>query len=173
MPAFAGMTGLPASGMAAQKGCMSAERKSVTEAILSRKSVRAFLPRPVSRAAIEELLAVAARAPSGGNLQPWHVDIIAGEALDALKAELRAGFASSPGLGEMELTVYPSPLPEPYRSRRHISGEALYGAIGIPREDRTKRLAQFARNFEAFGAPVLLLFSIDRIGRIWECSFRT
>jgi nitroreductase len=117
----------------------------------------------VSRASIEELLAVAARAPSGGNLQPWHVDIIAGEPLEALKAELKAGFASSAGRGEMELTVYPSPLPEPYRSRRHISGEALYGAIGIPGEDRTKRLAQFARNFEAFGAPVLLLFSIDRI----------
>jgi nitroreductase len=64
---------------------------------------------------------------------------------------------------EMELEVYPSPLPEPYRTRRHRSGEALYEAIGIPRDDRPARLAQFARNFEAFGAPVLLLFSMDRI----------
>jgi nitroreductase len=63
----------------------------------------------------------------------------------------------------MELTVYPSPLPEPYRTRRYRSGEALYEAISIPREDRPARLAQFARNFEAFGAPVVLFFSVDRI----------
>ena len=112
---------------------------------------------------VEELLGAAARAPSGGNLQPWHVDVMAGEPLEALKAEVKAGFASSAGQGEMELKVYPSPLPEPYRSRRHIGGEALYKAIGIPRDDRAARLAQFARNFDAFGAPVLLLFSIDRI----------
>jgi nitroreductase len=144
--------------MAAQNNRMSAERNSVTEAILSRRSVRAFLPDPVSRAAIEELLAVAAHAPSGGNLQPWRVDVLTGEPLAALKAE---ALSSTPG--EMELKVYPSPLPEPYRTRRHRSGEALYEAIGIPREDKPARLTQFARNFEAFGAPVLLLFSIDRI----------
>jgi nitroreductase len=137
---------------------MSAQRNSVTDAILSRRSVRAFLPRPVPRALIEEMLALAARAPSGGNLQPWRVDILTGAPLAALIAEARA---STPG--QMELKVYPSPLPEPYRDRRHRSGEALYEAIGIGREDRPARLAQFARNFEAFGAPVLLLFSIDRI----------
>lgn len=143
--------------MGAQNNSMSAERNSVTEAILSRASVRAFLPRPVPPALIEEMLAVASRAPSGGNLQPWRVDVLTGAPLAALVAEART---STPG---MELTVYPSPLPEPYRTRRHRSGEALYAAIGIEREDRPARLAQFARNFEAFGAPVLLLFSIDRI----------
>jgi nitroreductase len=137
---------------------MPAERNSVTDAILSRRSVRAFLPRPVPRALIEEILEWAARAPSGGNLQPWRVDVLAGEPLAALIADAKA---STPG--EMELKVYPSPLPEPYRTRRHRSGEALYEAIGIGREDRPARLAQFARNFEAFGAPALLLFSIDRI----------
>jgi nitroreductase len=137
---------------------MSAERNSVTDAILSRQSVRAFLPRPVPQALIEEMLGLAARAPSGGNLQPWRVDVLTGAPLAALIAEARA---STPG--EMELKVYPSPLPEPYRTHRYRSGEALYEAIGIGREDRPARLAQFARNFEAFGAPVLLLFSIDRI----------
>ena len=144
--------------MAAQNSLMSAERNSVTDAISSRRSVRAFLPRPVPRPLIEEMLATAARAPSGGNLQPWRVDVLAGAALDALVAEARS---STPG--EMELEVYPSPLPEPYRTRRYESGEALYQSIGIGRDDRPARLAQFARNFEAFGAPVLLLFSIERI----------
>jgi nitroreductase len=144
--------------MGAQNSLVSAERNNVTQAILSRRSTRAFLPRPVGREVVEEMLELAARAPSGGNLQPWHVDVLAGEPLAALKAEALASTR-----GGMELQVYPSPLPEPYRTRRHRSGEALYEAIGIPRDDRAARLAQFARNFEAFGAPVLLLFSIDRI----------
>lgn len=147
--------------MVAHNSRMSAERNTVTEAVLGRRSVRAFLPRPVDRPLIETLLDLAVRAPSGGNLQPWQVDVLSGEPLAALKAEALAALGAA-GAG-MELVVYPSPLPEPYRTRRHVSGEALYEAIGIGREDRPARLAQFARNFEAFGAPVLLLFSIDRI----------
>ena len=136
---------------------MFRQRNSVADAVLGRRSVRAFLPRGVDRASVEALLALAARAPSGGNLQPWRVDVLSGGPLAALKADAAASAPAG-----MELTVYPSPLAEPYRTRRHRSGEALYEAIGIPREDRPARLAQFARNFEAFGAPVLLLFSIDR-----------
>lgn len=147
--------------MAAHNKRVSGEGNSVTQAILSRRSVRAFLPRKVERSAVAELLEVAARAPSGGNLQPWRVDVLTGAPLAALRADALAALAAD--RAEMELKVYPSPLPEPYRTRRHRSGEALYEAIGIPREDRPARLAQFARNFEAFGAPVLLLFSIDRI----------
>lgn len=140
---------------------MSDERNTVTEAVLGRRSIRAFLPRPVGRPQIEALLEIAARAPSGGNLQPWQVDVLSGEPLAALKAEAISALGAA--RAGMELVVYPSPLPEPYRTRRHAGGEALYEAIGIAREDRAARLAQFARNFEAFGAPVLLLFSIDRI----------
>lgn len=147
--------------MAAHNSRMSDKRNRVAEAVLGRRSTRAFLPRPVDRALVEDLLEQAARAPSGGNLQPWHVDVLSGEPLAALKAQ--AGSALAGAREGMELRVYPSPLPEPYRGRRHRSGEALYAAIGIAREDRPARLAQFARNFEAFGAPVLLLFSIDRI----------
>ncbi|HEX8378949.1 MAG TPA: nitroreductase [Allosphingosinicella sp.] len=147
--------------MAAQNSQVPDKCNSVAEAILARRSVRAFLPRPVERAEIEEMLDLAARAPSGGNLQPWHVDVVTGPPLAALRAQARA--AAGAGGTRMELTVYPSPLPEPWRSRRHRSGEALYEALGIARDDRPARLAQFARNFEAFGAPVLLFFSIDRI----------
>jgi nitroreductase len=134
---------------------------SVTEAVLGRRSTRAFIERPVARETVAELLGLAARAPSGGNLQPWRVDALAGAPLDALKTQARAAFAA--GGEAMEIQVYPAPLGEPYRSRRHAGGEALYAALGIPREDKAERLAQFARNFDAFGAPVLLLFSIDRI----------
>lgn len=149
--------------MAAHNSRMSPQRNTVTEAVTKRRSVRAFLPRPLERSLVEELLELAARAPSGGNLQPWRVDVLTGAPLAALTAEALASFALAPARAEMELKVYPSPLPEPWRTRRHRSGEALYGTIGIRREDRAARLAQFARNFEAFGAPVLLLFSIDRI----------
>lgn len=134
---------------------------TVTEAVLGRRSIRAFLDTPVERGTIEEILTLAARAPSGGNLQPWRVDVLAGAPLAELKGAARSAFAAGPGA--MELQVYPSRLGEPYRTRRFASGEALYAAIGIPREDRPARLAQFARNFDAFGAPVLLLFSIERI----------
>lgn len=147
--------------MGAHNNRMSDERNTVTEAVLGRRSVRAFLPRPVDRPLIETLLDLAARAPSGGNLQPWQVDVLSGAPLAALKAEALAALGAA--RNGMELVVYPSPLPEPYRRRRHVSGEALYDTIGIGREDRPARLAQFARNFDAFGAPVLLLFSIDRI----------
>ncbi|HET9641109.1 MAG TPA: nitroreductase [Allosphingosinicella sp.] len=147
--------------MAAHNNRMSDERNRVTETVLERRSTRAFLPIPVDPRLIGEILDIAARAPSGGNLQPWHVDVLGGEPLAALKKEAQSALGAA--RAGMELKVYPSPLPEPYRTRRFASGEALYEAIGIPREDRPARLAQFARNFDAFGAPVLLFFSIDRI----------
>jgi nitroreductase len=149
--------------MGAHNSRVSGNGNSVTQAISSRRSVRAFLPRPVDRVLIEEMIGLAARAPSGGNLQPWFVEALAGEPLEALKAAVRDRFAVRPGGEDLEFTVYPSPLPEPYRTRRFASGEALYGAVAIPREDRAARLAQFARNYDLFGAPVALFFSIDRL----------
>jgi nitroreductase len=134
----------------------------VTNAVGSRFSARAFLDRPVPRADIEEILALAARAPSGGNLQPWQVDVLAGEALGQLKARVAACLAANPAGEGTEFHVYPPALGEPWRGRRFASGEQLYAALGIGREDRPARLTQFARNFEAFGAPVLLLFSLPR-----------
>jgi nitroreductase len=136
---------------------------TVTQAVLARRSCRAFLPVPVERSLIEEILGFAARAPSGGNLQPWRVDAVAGEALEELKRGTRASLADNPKGEPMELKIYPSPLPEPWRSRRFSSGEALYAALGIPREDKGARLAQFARNFDFFGAPAALFFSIPRL----------
>ena len=135
---------------------------TVTESVLARRSVRAFLDRTVDRATIAEILDVARFAPSGGNLQPWHVDVLAGEALADLKAKVRQGFAANPGGEGTEFPVYPPALGEPWRGRRHDSGEALYAAIGIARGDRPARLGQFAKNYDLFGAPVGLFFSIPR-----------
>jgi nitroreductase len=135
---------------------------TVTEAVAARYSARAFLDRPVALETIEEMLMLAARAPSGGNLQPWRVDILAGGALARLKARVAASLAANPAGEGTEFDVYPRGLGEPWRGRRFASGEQLYAALGIAREDRPARLAQFAKNFDAFGAPVLLLFSLPR-----------
>lgn len=135
---------------------------TATEAVLARYSVRAFLDRPVERGAIEAILETAKRSPSGGNLQPWHVDVLTGQALTELKARVRESLAVHPRGEGTEFPVYPAGLAEPWRSRRHQVGEQLYASIGIKREDRPARLSQFARNYELFGAPVGLFFSIER-----------
>jgi nitroreductase len=90
------------------------------------------------------------------------VHALSGEPLAALKAKLRARASELPKAEGEEYPVYPSPMKEPYRGRDFASGAALYAALGIARGDRAARLAQFARNFELFGAPVGLFFSIDR-----------
>lgn len=135
---------------------------TVTETVLARYSVRAFLDRPVDRRLVEEIIDTAKRAPSGGNLQPWHVDVLAGEPLAELKARVRTALATNPRGERTEFPVYPPALAEPWRSRRYKVGEQLYESIGIPREDRPARLLQFARNYDLFGAPVGLFFSIER-----------
>jgi nitroreductase len=134
----------------------------VRDAVASRFSCRAFLPTPVPLATVREILTRAARAPSGGNLQPWRVHALAGAVLEDLKARIRPYAPSNPRGEGAEYQVYPSPLKEPYNGRRFEVGADLYRAIGIPREDRPARYRQYARNFEFFGAPVGLLFTIDR-----------
>ncbi len=134
----------------------------VRDAIASRYSCRAFRPDPVPLATVRDILERAARAPSGGNLQPWLVHALAGERLEALKASIRARPDLLPRGEGAEYDIYPKELKEPYRTRRFQVGEALYRSIGVPREDRPGRTRQYARNFEFFGAPVGLFFSIDR-----------
>lgn len=134
----------------------------VREAVATRYSCRAFLPTPVPLATVREILEGAARAPSGGNLQPWLVHALASERLETLKAMIRARPELLPRGEGAEYDIYPRELKEPYRSRRFQVGELLYRAIGVPREDRPGRIRQYARNFEFFGAPVGLFFSIER-----------
>lgn len=134
----------------------------VSEALESRMSCRAFLPDPVPEATLRQILTLASRAPSGGNLQPWFVDALSGAPLTALVERIRALVPQYPLGYPSEYPVYPSPLGEPYRTRRFQNGEELYATIGLSRADKAARLRQYARNFAGFDAPVMLFISIDR-----------
>jgi nitroreductase len=135
---------------------------SVTEAIRARISTRAFLDREVSETLIREILDAARYAPSGGNLQPWKVHVVAGAARARVIDAVKKSLTENPFGAEFEIAVYPDGLWEPFRSRRFTVGEQMYALLGIPREDKAARLAWFQKNFEFFGAPVGLFFSIDR-----------
>jgi len=139
---------------------MNAPGVSVSEAVMRRMSVRAFLPDPVSEDVVRDILDRARRAPSGGNVQPWRVDALAGAPLDDLRALIAQKLAH--GVEPPEYAVYPPNLREPHRSYRHKTGEDMYALLGVAREDKLGRMAQFARNFSFFGAPVALFFSFDR-----------
>lgn len=138
---------------------------SVTEALNSRISVRDFLPTPVDGAVIRRVLATAARSPSGGNLQPWHIDVVGGARLDELKAIMQrrlAEVAAGDKSEQPEYDIYPKELVSPYRDYRFQIGEDMYATMGIAREDKPARLKWFARNYQFFGAPLALFCSVDR-----------
>ncbi len=135
---------------------------NVTEAVTSRRSIRQFLDTPVSREVLERVLTTAQRAPSGGNVQPWNAIILTGEPLKTLIDAVQARIAANPQDRDDEYTIYPENLQEPYRSRRFGVGEAMYAALDIPRENRLGRLMQFAANFRAFDAPVLMMIHCPR-----------
>ncbi len=135
---------------------------NITEAIKSRISTRAFLDKPVAEETLREILDIARWAPSGGNLQPWRVHVVMGAGRDRLIETVKKAIAANPLADESELAVYPAKLPPPWRDRRYAVGEAMYDLLGIPREDKPARIAHLMRNYEFFGAPVGLFFSLDR-----------
>ncbi|HEX4695759.1 nitroreductase [Sphingomonas sp.] len=134
---------------------------NVSDAIAARRSVRGFLPDPVDPELLRDIAVKAARAASGGNIQPWHVDIVGGESLDELKAimaaKIEAGHTEKPGYD-----IYPRDFTAPYRDRTFAVGEAMYGHIGIERADKAARRQWFARNFQFFGAPAAMFCTVDR-----------
>ena len=131
---------------------------NVTDAVNARKSVRAFLPDPVSNDVIAELLTTASRAPSGGNVQPWRIYVVNGDSMTRFRQFLADRPVEAPAYD-----IYPSPLHEPYRSSRFKIGEDMYATLGIERDDKAGRLAQFAKNLDFFGAPAAIFCFIDRI----------
>lgn len=138
------------------------ETSAVVEAaITSRRSIRAFLPTPVPRATVERLLDVAARAPSGTNMQPWRAHAMAGEKLRSFCDTVEAAFLADV-TDERDYRYYPEPFFEPYLSRRREVGWALYSLLGIGRADTDKMRRQRAWNLRFFGAPVGVIFTIDR-----------
>lgn len=130
---------------------------TVTEAIATRRSIRAFTDQPVDRAVLTRVLEKAQRAPSGGNTQPWHGIVLTGAPLQRLFDRVAQDLPKGRAAFAPEYHVYPPELDGNYELRRRGVGEDMYGALQIPREDKTARLMWFARNFQAFGAPVLML----------------
>jgi hypothetical protein len=122
-------------------------------------SCRAFLPTPVPQQTIRTILDRARRAPSGGNLQPWHLHVLTGRVLAEFRAMVQERMHAHPRGEGSEYDVYPPELKEPYRSRRFKCGEDMYATISVPREDKLGRLLNFARNFEMFGAPAAMFFA--------------
>ena len=135
---------------------------NVSEALQSRISCRAYLDKPVPQETIRDILEKAKRAPSGGNLQPWHVYVLSGDKLQTFVSDIAAKVGQNPKGEGPEYDIYPKNITEPYKARRSKCGEDMYAAIDVKREDKIGRMMQFARNFELFGAPSALFFSIDR-----------
>jgi nitroreductase len=139
-------------------------RAAVDAAITSRRSVRAFLPTPVPLDTVRELLAIASRAPSGTNIQPWLVHVLIGSAKERLSADILRVFDDPVELTkhESEFPIYPNQWVSPYIDRRRKVGWDLYASVGIQKGDRAGTHAHHARNFRFFDAPVGIIFTIDR-----------
>lgn len=140
---------------------------SVRAALSSRRSARAFLATPVAKATVVDILQAASRAPSGTNMQPWKVYVLAGETKKRLSARVLALREKEP-FREGGATVYgeyiynPEPLFEPYVSRRRKVGWDLYRILGVAKGDKAGSWRAAGRNFEFFGAPIGMIFTIDR-----------
>ena len=146
----------------------SLQKRSVAlidQAIITRRSVRAFLDTPVPRDVVNEILAVASRAPSGTNAQPWRVYVLTGDAKVKLSADVLAAYDDPQRDSKYreEYPYYPREWVAPYIDRRRKVGWDLYSLLQISREDKARMHAQHSRNFTFFGAPVGMIFTIDRI----------
>ena len=142
----------------------NAQQEAVDAAITTRRSIRAFLPDPVAREDIEQILQVAARAPSGTNTQPWKVHVLEGAAKTALSDAILA-VHQDPVLNAQhteEYPYYPRAWKSPFIDRRRKVGWDLYALLGLTRDNKAGMAAQHARNFRFFDAPVGLIFTIER-----------
>ncbi len=148
---------------------MTEPLNAVDAAIHSRMSVRAFLPKAVPRETLEQLLAIASRAPSGTNTQPWKVYVLQGDSRDSLVGKVCAAhdaIRANPELAAQykeEYDYYPEKWVSPYIDRRRENGWGLYGLLGIGKGDKDKMHAQHQRNYRFFDAPVGLMFTLDRV----------
>ncbi|WMW82349.1 nitroreductase [Undibacterium cyanobacteriorum] len=141
------------------------KQRIVDEAIISRRSIRAFLPTQVERGDVEEILRVAARAPSGTNTQPWKVYVVSGDSKTQLEQKILAAH-NDPEVARShteEYNYYPTEWRSPYIDRRRKVGWDLYALLGLGRENKQGMHAQHGRNYQFFDAPVGFIFTIDRV----------
>ncbi len=143
----------------------NATQSIVDEAIRSRRSVRAFLPTPIPREMVEEMLSLSARAASGTNIQPWRVHVLTGAMKNTLSTRILAVFNDPDEFARhrAEFPIYPEEWISPFIDRRRKVGWDLYSLLGIGKGDRERTHAQHARNYEFFGAPVGMIFTIHRV----------
>ena len=134
------------------------DNMDISEAVLKRSSIRAFLDTPIDNQIIEDLLCQASRSPSGGNLQPWKIVVINNQSMkDFLDFQNSWDKPEAPSYD-----IYPSGLKEPYRTSRYELGEQMYSLLGIARDDKEGRLLQVMENFKFFGAPAALFCFVDK-----------
>ncbi|MFT7473335.1 MAG: nitroreductase [Verrucomicrobiales bacterium] len=131
---------------------------SATEAITSRRSIRAFTEKPVPEGLLRAILTDAARAPSGTNIQPWQVVVLQGDAKNDLVDAVQAAFDS--GNSSTDDAYYPAEFVEPYLARRRKIGWDMYGLVGIQKGEYDKMAAQARKNFQFFDAPVGMIFTL-------------
>jgi nitroreductase len=135
---------------------------NVTDAVLSRRSVRAFLDRPVPQETLRRVVETASRAPSNSNMQPWLVRVLTGDTLARLKSVMRERAVVPPQFDQpKQYSFYPDELKDPYLSRRAKCAERQYSAVGIPREDHEGRLRYVYGNMQCFGAPAAMFTFIE------------
>jgi nitroreductase len=133
----------------------------VDDALHARRSVRAFKPDPVPFALVAELLTLASQAPSGTNIQPWKMHVVAGEVRARLEREVLAHRDTQPPDDSAEFPRH-SKRKDPYTSRMRKLGKDMYTLIGVPKGDQAANWAQWGRNYRFFDAPVGLIFTIDK-----------
>jgi nitroreductase len=140
-------------------------RSAVDRTIISRRSVRQFLPDDVPQQTVVDILDVAARSPSGHNAQAWNVHVLTGRSLRSLSERILAQLDDPQMLANnrAEFDSYPSQWVSPYIDRRRQVGKDLYTLLGIARGDAAGMKAQLAKNYRFFGAPVGLIFTLPRL----------
>ena len=137
---------------------------TVMQALMSRRSIRAFLSDAVDETILRQIFDHARRAPSSSNTQPWKAYVLTGEARDALSRKILTVYndPEADKLHEEEFAYYPLKWTSPFIDRRRELGWSLYSLLGITRDDKTRMKAQLGRNFGFFGAPVGVIFTMDR-----------
>jgi nitroreductase len=137
-------------------------REAIDRIIKGRFASRSFTSRAVPRQTIVDILDVARFAPSGANIQPWRVYVVAGAKKEEISRTLLKAHEEARDQHSSEYHYYASPLPEPYASRRDQFGRLFYGSLGIQQSDTAARVRQTSKNYCFFGAPVGLIIAIDR-----------
>lgn len=148
-------------------------RRAIDEVIRTRRSIRRFTDRPVSRQVLLDIFDVAGRAPSNSNMQPWRVYVAGGAAKDELAHAISEAHQKSPADYQPERPMYAPDLPVPYSDRLQLFGRVFYAALGIDRADMEARGRQTARNLIFFDAPIAAFFTVDRrleVGSWFDCG---